>query len=224
MRLIAFGCSLTYGAGLKDCFIPPDRPGPRPSKHSWPFLIAQELNIECINQSRTGSSNKEIWHNIISFDFKDDDIIFIMWTYPDRTCILHPKKDKSEQIGIWNNDKKIFYKDFYSEYDTKTMSRLFVSHANCFLEKKNVKVFNLVVDRRFKYIFKMNDQVINHIPVYIWTYENQFQLSQDNNHGNEECHREVARLIMNHLQIEHTISKQKKMSILKRFNRLLTNL
>jgi len=104
------------------------------------------------------------------------------------------------------------------------MSRLFVNHANCFLEKKKVKVFNLVVDRRFKYIFKLNNQVIDHIPVYIWTYENQFPLSQDGNHGNEACHREVARLIMNHLQIEHSISKQKKMSILKRFKRLLTNL
>lgn len=224
MRLVSFGCSLTYGAGLEDCFIPPDRPGIHPSKKSWPSLIAQELDIECVNQSRIGSSNKEIWHNIISFDFKDHDLVFIMWTYPDRTCILHPKKDKSEQIGIWSEDKKIFYKDFYSEYDAETMSKLFVSHANYFLENKNIKVFNLVVDNRFKYIFKLNNRIIDHIPVYIWTHENQFPLSQDNNHGNEECHREVARLIMDHVNIEHSIPKQKKLSLLKRFKRLLTNI
>jgi len=60
MRLIAFGCSYTYGAGLEDCFTPPIGHGPIPSKFAWPQLVANELNMECINMSSSGASNKEI--------------------------------------------------------------------------------------------------------------------------------------------------------------------
>ena len=214
MRLIAFGCSLTFGTGL-ECS------DSKPSEKSWPFLIARELGIECVNQARSGSSNKEIWHNVISFNFQENDIVFIMWSYPERSCILYPKKDKSKQIGSWSEDSDIFYKKFYSDYDAEIMSKLFVNHANYFLEKYNLKVFNLVVDSRFKYIFNLDNRIIDHIPVYIWTHENQFPLAADDNHGNEECHKEVARLIMNVLEIKHSIPKQKKMPLLKRFKRWL---
>jgi hypothetical protein len=221
MRLVAFGCSLTYGAGLSDCFEPPDRPGPHPSKKSWPSLIANTLGIECVNRARTGASNKEIWHNIISFKFQEDDIVFIMWSYPERTCVLHPTKDKSQQIGIWSEDNDLFYKKFHSKYDAEMMSKLFVNHANLFLENKKLKVFNLVVDSRFKYVFDLQGQTVEHIPVYIWTHENQFPLSADNNHGNEQCHAEVARLIMDRLDIDHSIPKQQKLSVLARIERFL---
>lgn len=43
-RLIAFGCSHTYGHGLPDCFIPPHRPGTDPSKLSWPYPLGELLN------------------------------------------------------------------------------------------------------------------------------------------------------------------------------------
>lgn len=221
MRLIAFGCSLTYGAGLSDCFVPPDRPGPYPSKKSWPYLISLALGVDCINQSRPGSSNKEIWHSIVSFDFQEDDIVFIMWSYPERTCVLHPTKDKSQQIGPWAGTGDLFYKQFYSEYDSRTMSRLFVNHANLFLKSKRLKIVNLVVDSKFKYLFEFDAQTTDHIPVYIWDHENQFPLSADNNHGNEQCHAEVARLIMDRLDIAHSIPKQQKLSSLDRVKRFL---
>jgi hypothetical protein len=212
---------LTYGAGLSDCFIPPDRPGPFPSKKAWPFLIADALGIECVNQARTGSSNKEIWNNIVSFDFQKDDMVFVMWSYPERSCVLDPGKDKSQQIGPWSEDQELFYKRFYSKYDADAMSKLFVSHADMFLANKGIRVFNLVVDRKFKYIFELGNRTVQHIPVYIWTHENRFPLSEDNNHGNEQCHSEVARLIMDWLDIKHNIPKQQPLSFPKRVVRTL---
>ena len=70
MRVIAFGCSFTFGHGLPDCFNPPKNPGKAPSKYAWPSLVANELNVKCINKSLPGSSNKRIWHNIGKFKFK----------------------------------------------------------------------------------------------------------------------------------------------------------
>ncbi len=221
MRLIAFGCSLTYGAGLSDCFVPPNGPGPFPSKKAWPFLIANALDIECINQSRPGASNKEIWQNIVSFNFQKDDIVFVMWSYPERSCVLHPTTNKSQQIGPWSENHELFYEQFYSKYDADAMSKLFVSHADMFLANKGILVFNLVVDRKFKYIFELGKHTVEHIPVYIWTHENRFPLSADNNHGNEQCHAEVARLIMDHTDIKHDIPKQQPLSVPQRVVKML---
>ena len=52
-RLIAFGCSNTYGQGLEDCHILPNFPGPSPSKTAWPNTLGNLLNCsEVINQSK----------------------------------------------------------------------------------------------------------------------------------------------------------------------------
>ena len=52
-RLVAFGCSNTYGEGLPDCWVDkngdPSRTkagfhGPKPSKLAWPRLMANNMN------------------------------------------------------------------------------------------------------------------------------------------------------------------------------------
>jgi hypothetical protein len=49
-RLIAFGCSNTYGEGLEDCWIPEFRKhGPKPSKVAWPQILADKMGRECVN-------------------------------------------------------------------------------------------------------------------------------------------------------------------------------
>ena len=70
-NVVILGCSHTYGVGLKDCWLDVGGPGDLPpSKLAWPQLMANKLNIECINASKWGSSNRETWHRIINFDFK----------------------------------------------------------------------------------------------------------------------------------------------------------
>ena len=43
-RLVAFGCSYTYGHGLPDCIMAKGRAGKRPSKFAWPYLLAKKLD------------------------------------------------------------------------------------------------------------------------------------------------------------------------------------
>ena len=59
-RLVTFGCSLTYGHGLADCYLPNGREGPEPSIQAWPKLVSNKLRIEVDNRGIPGGSNKEI--------------------------------------------------------------------------------------------------------------------------------------------------------------------
>ena len=114
-RLIAFGCSNTYGQGLEDCYVPPG-PGPRPSKTAWPNTLGNLLNCsEVINQSAPGASNKLIWKTIVDFNFKQDDLVFIMWSHLERHCFF--TNDQHMSIGPWikNKANNFYYKVFYSE-------------------------------------------------------------------------------------------------------------
>jgi hypothetical protein len=208
MRLIAFGCSLTYGHGLSDCIIPPYSPGPSPSKLAWPAIIASELKIELINLSTLGSSNKRIWHNIINFNFKTDDIVFIMWSYPERDCILKSTNSYTD-IGRWIDNCKIYYNNYYSKYDSDTMTKLYINHANQYLNDKKITTYNLTVNKEFKHMFFSFNKKIPYIPVCIDKQCNKFELGLDNLHPNEACHKEVARLIMNQLNMDNNIPKQK---------------
>jgi hypothetical protein len=78
-RVVAFGCSYTRGTALDDIWDFENNRSifPQPSKHDWPQLIADKLELECINLGKGGFSNKAIWHSILNFDFKYNDLIFI---------------------------------------------------------------------------------------------------------------------------------------------------
>jgi hypothetical protein len=148
-RLIAFGCSLTYGHCL-------------PSRDlAWPNQLSRVLGLDCVNMSRVGSSNKQIWHDLINFDFQEDDVVFVLWSYPSRSCVLKNKKE-SVSIGHWMIEEselsKTFYEQFYTKYDMETQSKLFVSHANLFLAGKKITIYNLCIDSKtyIKYIFYLS--------------------------------------------------------------------
>lgn len=118
-RLIAFGCSNTYGQGLEDCHISPNFPGPSPSKTAWPNTLGNLLNCsKVINQSVPGASNKLIWKTIIDFNFKQDDLVFINWSHLERYCFF--SNDQQISIGPWikNKANKFYYKVFYSDNDS----------------------------------------------------------------------------------------------------------
>ena len=142
-RLVAFGCSYTYGHGLDDCVTGKGHPGPFPSKYAWPQLLASKLDLECVNMGIPGASNKEIWKTIMDFDFRANDKVFILWSLPNRWCIYKDSKT-IERIGPWVNSKlsKMFYKILYSEYDQITDLNLRMSHASHHLNSMNLENYH----------------------------------------------------------------------------------
>lgn len=87
---MSFGCSFTYGYGLKDCRPPPNDhvPPATPSNYAWPSVCAKILNLHCLNQSVYGSGNKHIAYQILNFEFKPNDIVVPMWTFFSRHSII----------------------------------------------------------------------------------------------------------------------------------------
>jgi len=148
MRVVAFGCSNTYGHGLDDCWNPDTNgPGPHPSKYAWPQLLADKLNVQCVNMGIPGASNKLIWKSIVDFVFKKDDKVFVLWSNPDRWCIFNDKGIDLE-IAHWNKSKKsqMFYKVLYNSYDLFLDTNMRMSHASHHLNIMNIVNYHNVTE------------------------------------------------------------------------------
>jgi hypothetical protein len=87
-RIVAFGCSNTYGHGLSDCNID-GRPGLSPSKFAWPALLDKPY----LNLSNPGSSNKQIAMECLAQQFNETDVVVFAWTYAARNFYFNEKNE-----------------------------------------------------------------------------------------------------------------------------------
>ena len=140
-RLIAFGCSNTYGEGLEDCWIN-GMYGPKPSKFAWPNVLGNLLGVdEVINLAAPAISNKRIWRDALNFDYQDNDIVVLHWTFVDRDCFF----DRVPKIGPWINEKasKFYYKYFWSNLDRHYDLFNRADHVGRYLTSKKIKHYNI---------------------------------------------------------------------------------
>ncbi len=153
-RLVAFGCSHTYGQALpdvwdhennKDIWLESDRDKLISSKYAWPQILANKLNIKCDNNGRPGASNKEIWWNIVNYDFQKTDVVIILWSFPYGRHAIITKKEL-EYFNINENKTfegkqkcNIYFKYIYDEHDATLDSYLRINHIEMFL-KDNIKL------------------------------------------------------------------------------------
>jgi hypothetical protein len=170
MRIVAFGCSHTYGHSLPDCVVDKYLPGPHPSHFAFPSLIANQLGVMCINKSVPGASNLQILLNILQFNFLPNDLVLVMWTFPNRGTLFTEKK-QLVKIAPWllsdNIDKGILIdysakkdktpkdsvigmaRSFYethSDYHLRLMSWLYMDMASMFLDKIHIKKIFVTFD------------------------------------------------------------------------------
>jgi len=106
-RLITFGCSHTFGQALPDVW---NNIRSGPSKYAWPQLLADKLNIECVNLGIPGASNKQIWFRIVKIKFEPNDIVIILWSSQPRWCIIRKLEPTS-----WS--EYTFKTDLISKHD-----------------------------------------------------------------------------------------------------------
>lgn len=206
-RLIAFGCSNTYGHGLSDCFLPPDLSGPIPSKLAWPNHLANLMNIDTVvNNSRCGSSNKEIWDEILKFKFNQDDVVFILWSFIDRTCFFTDKyPDLCDGIikilpGIESRYSKVYYKLFYSSVDQMLDFSLRVDHCARYLTSLNLKFYNLYVEG-IENINLSTWNSTNFLNVNFFENQKHYPLALDNSHAGIEAHQSYAKSVFENLTV-----------------------
>jgi hypothetical protein len=144
-RLITFGCSFTYGAGLPDCCGVGDEGPPEdaPSQLGWPSILAKKLNVELVNRGRAGASNLEILYNILSFDFKPDDVVVVMWTVHLRDMFFKKSffsKYGFKQLGMWCTDRlAVKWMTGLTDRDMTTKSWIYMHHADLFFKEKTIQ-------------------------------------------------------------------------------------
>lgn len=144
MRIIAFGCSYTYGHGLSDCLDNNGSPGSTASKLAFPSIVANKLDCEYVNLGKSGNSNKEIWNDILNFEFKKDDIVVITWTYYSRFCII--KSDGIRRINPWIEKEKLYYMNYSNRNDMILDFYGRLNHINFYLNSIDVKNYNFVIE------------------------------------------------------------------------------
>ena len=127
-RLIAFGCSFTYGLALDD-----------PSTQAWPAVLGKLTNRTVINNGSPGSSNLEILSCILDFNFQKDDLVVIGWTYCNRDVIFN-KNNIYEKITPWmDGDMFETWSGLHTDYDTAVRSGMYIHHAELYLNNLKIK-------------------------------------------------------------------------------------
>jgi hypothetical protein len=193
MRLITFGCSITYGHGLEDCcFGQSYEPGPIPSKLAWPSLLAEKLNLECVNLSRPGFSNKAITKKILEFEYQTNDIVVVQWTFKNRSSVFIDE-NQIECIGPWLKDKKsrkfyeYFYSDIEGEWDFQTKSLA----SKSYLDLLGLKNYHLALKRddlRNTYYWNK----VNYLPIFFLDIARNMEKALDQLHPGSDSHRIFA--------------------------------
>ena len=202
-RLIAFGCSNTYGQGLHDCYLK-GGPGPHPSKYAWPAQLAGMLDLECVNNGIPGASNRLIWHNAVNFDYLPDDIIVINWSLIHRYAVLY-EIDGYTNLGLWDGQEKDISEPWKKcitaiddDYDRIIESCTFIDHADRFLKGKVKKLLHVVFNgAEFPFI---PDWCGFEFALSAGPYNVNFPLALDNNHTGPRGHKELAKAIKEHLE------------------------
>ena len=168
-RLVTFGCSLTYGTALPDCWIDNCKSGKFPSKYAWPQLLADKLGVECDNRSYGGLSNKEIHNRILTTDLDENDIVVVLWTYNNRwsvntsrnrvTCVVpfHATTELNElpwKYTEFDIEKKklatAYYGYVHNEYDIRNDFNHRLDHAYLHLNRISAKQYHFMVENELR--------------------------------------------------------------------------
>lgn len=191
---------MTYGHGLPDCFIFPDKAGLNPSNLSWPSLIADALNRKCVNLSKSGGSNLFILNKILNFNFEPDDIVFVMWTYIGRDVILSKNSDGYFLPDMISSKELTKYWALtHNEMDLSQRSWIYRYLAQLHLTSKQVNFYFLTVAHeplfntlKPEYIKQSLSTELDFIGC-----STQFPKSLDNGHPGVEAHENYAKTILN---------------------------
>lgn len=139
-RLVALGCSITFGFALDDTSKSYFYKAENPSKFSWPYKLAELMGIEnVLNLSNPGCSNRDIWHQGINYETDQNDLVLALWTYHNRGTFFR-EFDLPVNLGIHkrHHGSKIFSKYLYSEYDRLLETAQCIDHLDYYFSKKSI--------------------------------------------------------------------------------------
>ena len=154
MHLISFGCSLIEGTDLADADT--SNPWPRPSRLTWPALLANRFNLDYEPKAKGGSGNLCILDRVMrDANTCPDSICVIGWTFTDRFDYSHPA---GQHFGAGPDDyltlrpsddsdlERFYYRNLHSEYKDKLTNLIYIKTAIDFLQQHSIKFVMTAVD------------------------------------------------------------------------------
>jgi len=188
-RIVAFGCSNTFGQGLPDCVTASK--GDPPSRYAWPAVLGRLLNRPVLNLAIPGASNLEILHCITCTDFKPGDLVYVFWSYLDRWSII--LESEIIQIGPWlvDNPKRkgvteAWYKNFYNEHHARFMYKIIIEEGK--------RIISSTVNK-WTFLEPDHSGVVTDFEILsidLVHLHDKFPVGLDNIHVGTEAHRYIA--------------------------------
>ena len=203
-RLIAFGCSHTFGHGLSDCWIEKEKThGVYPSKYAWPTILARHMNRFPVNMGICGAAANQISNNIVRYNYRKNDIVVVLWTHTNRHSVVYQNGSASQMsayAATLNKKSKIWLKNFYDEYDSLINYASSIITAQKFLEKNNIPSMHFIVEDIQSDVekYKVNKffELIDLDNNGIFFYDNPIRdVALDNAHLGPETHKWFAQEI-----------------------------
>ena len=149
MKLVSFGCSFIFGDDLADAHGYTDlKNDSRPSKNTWPALIAQRKNMPYSSRALAGIGNLRILESILTESSNVDTSFFIIgWSWIDRfdytdlTDKWETARPTSESDAAEN-----YYKHLHSQYRDKLTSLTYIRTAIDTLKQKGIPFLMTYMD------------------------------------------------------------------------------
>jgi hypothetical protein len=180
VRLVGFGCSCTDGYALDN------------KTDAWPYVLSTLLNTNCCNEGFAGASNKYILNKICNFEFELNDIVVVLWSHTDRTCVL--RENTTDHLGVWKTDdqSKAWMKYILDENDMFIDMYQRIQHASFYLDNKKIKNFHVLHDPKdSKREYKWFDKTLLKTSMAVLRHQYP-KAPGDNKHPGILAHKEFA--------------------------------
>lgn len=145
MKLKSFGCSFTYGSDLADC----DIPDMGASQHTWPALLADDLDLHYECYAWPGIGNLQIMDSVLTqCSLRDPSIFVINWTWTDRFDFLDPLTEQWDTLRPDGNTNRhqLYYREFYNQYHTMLTNSSYIKTTIDILQSKNIHFIMTMMD------------------------------------------------------------------------------
>jgi len=204
-RLIAFGCSHTYGEGQVDCLVnkETDKSSPTPSQYAWPALLGKKLDKEVVNLGCGGASNRYISEAILNSNIQKDDVVVVLWTEINRSTVFrHSNISVNIHPNYITKLAKNYYKWIHDPYNSFLESLEAINLANYHLQNHR-HVYNFKANFNSKFQTDTNDILYEYPEWNKVTLINQslhwVDLADDEDHPGPESQKLIARDMLKHL-------------------------
>ena len=215
-RLIVFGCSNTYGEGLRDCGDASNNwCGSEPSILGWPNELATMMGISTvINLGIGGASNKHISNSLLNkagddFFNPDTDVVVFLWSYFNRHCIFQDNREIERYLPSDlrykrvepNRYKKIkkWYRNYNTSVDQQLSNYTRISHTQHYLNSKGITNYNFTCET-YEYTnipTWFDSSTLKSIDVD--ALSTQYGRADDNIHPSELGHSHIAEIMYKHI-------------------------